>query len=259
MNELTQSEIAVTPANMILNPQAMQQITGFAQLMAQGSCTVPKHLQGSAADCLAITMQAARWNMDPFAVAQKTHLVNGTLGYEAQLINAVIVANAPTTERLRFDWFGDWNNYIAKKLDKNLETGLGVKVWATFKGESEPRVLEVLLSPITVRNSPLWKADPRQQIAYLGIKRWSRLYCPEVIMGVYTADELEDSAPAPEREINPDPELVTEYPQDQFDKNFPKWEKAIQSGKLTADDVISKASSKYPLSNEQLELIKGIK
>ena len=39
--------------------------------------------------CMAVTLQALQWNMSPFAVAQKTHLVNGTLGYEAQLVNAV--------------------------------------------------------------------------------------------------------------------------------------------------------------------------
>ena len=28
--------------------------------------------------------------MNPFSVAQKTHFVNGAIGYEAQLVNAVI-------------------------------------------------------------------------------------------------------------------------------------------------------------------------
>ena len=42
----------------------------------------------------------------------------------------------------------------------------------------------------SVRNSPLWVSDPRQQLAYLAIKRWSRLYTPDVILGVYTPDEI---------------------------------------------------------------------
>ncbi|SPX63869.1 Uncharacterised protein [Leclercia adecarboxylata] len=37
---------------------------------------------------MAIIMQAMQWGMNPYAVAQKTHLVNGVLGYEAQLVNA---------------------------------------------------------------------------------------------------------------------------------------------------------------------------
>ena len=70
------------------------------------------------------------------------------------------------------------------------EKGCGVKVWATLKGEDEPRELELLLSQATVRNSTLWASDPKQQLAYLAVKRWSRLYTPDVIMGVYTPDEL---------------------------------------------------------------------
>lgn len=44
--------------------------------------------------------------------------------------------------------------------------------------------------------------DPRQQLAYLAVKRWSRLYCPDVILGVYTPDELEERQ---EKVINPEP------------------------------------------------------
>ena len=39
---------------------------------------------------MAIAMQAMSWGMNPFAVAQKTHIVSGRLGYEAQLVNAVV-------------------------------------------------------------------------------------------------------------------------------------------------------------------------
>ncbi|WP_051997555.1 RecT family recombinase [Grimontia indica] len=113
------------------------------------------------------------------------------LGYEAQLVNAVINTMAPTKDRLHYEWFGDWDKYIHAGLQKKDEDGLGVRVWATLKGETEPRQLEILLKPITVRNSPNWKSDPRQQIAYLAVKRWSRLYCPDVILGVYTPDELD--------------------------------------------------------------------
>lgn len=52
------------------------------------------------------------------------------------------------------------------------------------------------------RNSPLWVSNPKQQIAYLGVKYWARLYCPEVILGVYSPDEVEQRT---EREINPAP------------------------------------------------------
>jgi hypothetical protein len=52
-------------------------------------------------------MQAAQWGMNPFAVAQKTHVVNGTLGYEAQLVNAV-VSSCPTKDRTTMNGSLGW-------------------------------------------------------------------------------------------------------------------------------------------------------
>ena len=40
--------------------------------------------------------------MNPFAVAQKTHVVNGSLGYEAQLVNAVVQASGAIDGRFHY-------------------------------------------------------------------------------------------------------------------------------------------------------------
>ncbi|ECA2842629.1 enterohemolysin, partial [Salmonella enterica subsp. enterica serovar Java] len=83
------------------------------------------------------------------------------------------------------------------------EIGLFVQVGAIMRGESEITWGEPLyLSGVVTRNSPLWVSNPKQQIAYLGVKYWARLYCPEVILGVYSPDEVEQRE---EREINPAP------------------------------------------------------
>lgn len=178
---------------MVLNGDSMDKMLKFSQMMATSKITIPKHLQGNVGDCFAIVMQAMQWGMNPFAVAQKTHLVNGVLGYEAQLVNAVINSRAPITTRLNYEWFGDWSKVNGKTSNSD---DVGVIVSATMKGESEPRTLSVSMAQVgTVRNSPLWVNDPRQQLAYLATKRWSRLYCPDVILGVYTADEFEDAQP----------------------------------------------------------------
>lgn len=81
-----QAPNTISASNAVFNVQALGQLTSFAELMAQSAVTVPKHLAGKPADCMAIVMQAMQWGMNPYAVAQKTHLVNGVLGYEAQLV-----------------------------------------------------------------------------------------------------------------------------------------------------------------------------
>ena len=37
----------------------------FAEIMSKGAATVPKHLAGNAADCMAIIIQASSWGMNP--------------------------------------------------------------------------------------------------------------------------------------------------------------------------------------------------
>lgn len=243
--------------DIIFSPTAMQQMNQLATMMASSVCTVPKHLQGNVGDCFAIALQASQWGMNPYAVAQKTHLVSGVLGYEAQLVNAVITTMAPTKGRLKFEWFGDWSRVVGnfkeiqgqkgayRKLASTLadEKGCGVRVFATLRDEDEPRILELLLTQAGVRNSTLWADDPKQQLAYLAIKRWSRLYCPDVIMGVYSPDELETISV--EKEINP---IASESNTDECDlSNVDKVLFAIRS--MSIDDF--KTIDPAPFSDDE--------
>lgn len=201
-----QAPNTISASNAVFNVQALGQLTAFADLMAQSAVTVPKHLAGKPADCMAIVMQAMQWGMNPYAVAQKTHLVNGVLGYEAQLVNAVISSSSAIQGRFHYEYGGDWEK-IAGQKDGRDELGLFIRVGAVLRGEAEITWGEpIYLADITTRNSPLWKTAPKQQIAYLAVKYWARLYCPEVILGVYSPDEVE---PRAEKEINPAPQRVS--------------------------------------------------
>lgn len=180
----------------------------LANAMSRSDCMVPSHYRGKPDACLAIVMQAARWGIDPFVVAQKTHLIRGVLGYEAQLINAVISSSKSIIGRILYTYFGDWQRIMRKMAEKISrredtpgpgwapadEEGVGVRISATLRGEDTPRELELYLMQAFVRNSPLWHSDPKQQLSYLGIKKWARLHCPEVILGVYSTDEAKEIA-----------------------------------------------------------------
>ncbi len=203
--------------SILTNGELFNRLRTLSEVMANSGNFVPAHFRGKPDSCMAVVMQAARWGMDPFAVAQKTFIVgdSGVLGYEAQLVNAVVNSMAPTKDRIHFEWFGAWENIVGRFVEKTStkgnkyiapgwsladEKGVGVRAFATLKGESEPRELILMLSQAQVRNSTLWASDPRQQLAYLAVKRWARLYCPDVILGVYTADEIEERE---EKIINP--------------------------------------------------------
>lgn len=274
---------------LLMDTSSMERLERLADLMASGKTTVPTHLRASKGDCFAICLQSMQWGMNPFAVAQKTHLVNGTLGYEAQLVAAVINSSGAVKERFRFEWFGDWTKIVGKfkevesktKKDDNGhpkkyivpawkqedEHGLGVRVWSTIKGENEPRVLELLMTQARTRNSTLWTEDPKQQLAYLAQKRWARLHAPDVILGVYTPDEMNEpgekymgmvdevaqAAAAP-------PAPPKTYDQAKFEANFAAWAETIRTGRKSADAYVQFLATRgEPLTDAQANQLRAVK
>jgi hypothetical protein len=164
--------------------ETMGQVMDFAKAMAASNIGVRKHLRDNAGACMAITLQAQRWSMDPFMVANKSYLVNDQIAYESQLIAAVVNTRAPIKGRLkvRYEGAGDKRKCFVR---------------ARFVDEDEDTEVE---SPefgrITPKNSPLWKSDPDQQLAYYTQRLFARRHCPEVLLGVYAEDELAQPAPA---------------------------------------------------------------
>jgi hypothetical protein len=173
---------SISSTAIVLNDQNFERVLKFAEMMATAAVAVPQHLRGKPGDCLAIVMQATQWGMNPFAVAQKTHFVNGAIGYEAQLVNAVVQESGAIDGRFHYEYQGDG-------------AGIACRVGAVIRGEREITWGEWLkASDVTTKNSPLWKTNPKQQLGYLQVKNWARLYCPGAILGVYTPDELEHPA-----------------------------------------------------------------
>lgn len=166
----------------------------LAKTMATCRAGIPEWLRGSIGDCLMIWQRAARWGLDPYFVAEKSYLMEGKsgtrVGYESQLLHAVIESLAPLKGRLRHEITGEGDERRCL-------------VWGTFKGEemphkfrSEPlgkRIKDIGLSQAgNFRGSPLWLAKPEVQLFYDASRDWSRINCPDVLGGVYSRDEFPD-------------------------------------------------------------------
>lgn len=226
-----------TAMSLILDPVAMGQVFAMAKLMSSSKVTIPKHLQGNEGDCVAIILQSARWKMDPFAVAQKTHISqSGALGYEAQIVNAVIVSCGAIEGQPEFEFLGDWNKILGRVEERKSdrggkyyvagwsgkdEEGLGVIITATLDGEARPRSLKLMLTQCYPRFSTQWATDPQQQITYVAVRKFARRYAPGAILGVYTKDELE-SEPVGEIDVTPRSEPGTTAEQARTTESSPK-------------------------------------
>jgi hypothetical protein len=164
-------------------PKNLTDVMEFAKLMAvSGPCVRPA-FRGSPGACLAIALQAFRTGADPFAVANKAYITTNRSGdeqiaYEAQYIHAVLNTSGRLAKRLRAIYSGAGS--------KRKCTIIGHVV-----GEEEPLEYESpSIEEIAVKNSPLWKGDPDQQLFYYSTRAWGRRHLPEVLLGMYTPDEI---------------------------------------------------------------------
>lgn len=175
---MSETSLAIIPPS--LAPSTMEQAIEFSERMAQ-AMLVPQHLQKKPADCLRVILQASRWQMDPFAVADKTSVISGKLMYEGQLVSAVVNARGNLSKRLDYSFAGEGDSRV-------------LTVSGTIKGETEPRVIEL---PFTlarkINKNGQMNINPDQQATYIGARIWARRHMPELMLGVYTPDEIDDT------------------------------------------------------------------
>ncbi|MDC7784820.1 recombinase RecT [Rhodoplanes sp. TEM] len=184
---------------------SMSEVMEFAKLMSVAGTAVPPHLRANPGTCLAICIHALEWRMSPFAVANKSYEVENRgekrLAFESQLTHAVIEARAPLKGRLRYEIIGEGDERRCK-------------VWGTFKGETEPHVyVSETLGKLRdargrnqygqVKGSPLWDTQPEVQLFYSASRQWCRIYAPDVLLGIYTREELEDEGFENAKDVTP--------------------------------------------------------
>lgn len=231
----------------ILEDNNFDKLWRMAEALANSALSVPKELKGNIGDCLAIVTQAMIWGLNPFSVAQKAHVINGKLGYEAQLVNAVVMQSGAIKGSFHYEF---------RDSDE-------CRVGAVLRGESAITWGEWLkASTVTTKNSPLWKTNPKQQMGYLQVKNWARAYCPGALLGIYTADELEGMqdamTPAAATESISKLPTLPAYSQEAFDKNFPSWSKLVKDGKKTGEALLTMFSTKNTFTPEQQAALKAL-
>lgn len=109
----------------------------------------------------------------------------------------------------------------------------------------------------SVAPNAMWTKRPYGQIAKCAEAQALRKAFPE-IGSEPTADEMAGKALHDyEPEVNQARPEPTNYPDDQFANNLPKWRGVIESGRKTADEIISMVQTKGLLSDEQKEAIRA--
>ena len=182
----------------------------LAKVMSRMGPAIGPHCRNNVGMCIWVLQQASRWNLDPYMVSRKTYVTESkkdgrlSLEYESQLIHAIIEKHAPLKERLRMRYEGTGGDVTCTVI-------------GTIEGETELR--EWTSPPLKARlptvnehgwsaGSPLWRTKPLLQLFYDTSRDWARVYCPDVIAGLYAPEEIAETeaiheAPPFERVANP--------------------------------------------------------
>ena len=150
------------------------------------STIVPKDYQGNTGNCMIAIEMASRINTSPMMVMQNLYIVNGRPAWSSQWIIAMINSSRRYKTELQFD-FGN-----AKE-----DGGLSCQAWAEdYAGHKVvgPKITMNMANDEgwTQKNGSKWKTMPQVMIQYRAASFFGKMNCPDMIMGIYTQEEVAD-------------------------------------------------------------------
>lgn len=178
-------ELAAIPVDRsgFWKPRDASEAMQMAEIMARMEMGVAPHFRGMVADCFDFITRMSEYGFNPISCSWFTYRASkdnaAPLAYEAKLIVAIINRAAPLKGRLEYQYSGE-GQHLSCVVSGTTRHGEQV---LTYESPS--------LGSIYPKNSPLWKSDPKQQLAYYSARAFVRRHFPEVLFGIYGADEVE--------------------------------------------------------------------
>lgn len=184
MNELTQINNSNFVMDSMLNPTTFEQMQRAATLFSK-SGLVPANFQNNAAACFVGLQLAGAIGCNPFMLFQGLYSISGKIALETKL--AVAIANrsgvftAPITHTFKGEGKTRSCTASATLSKSGKEVSLTVD-WDTVEKEGWNK-----------RNGSKWNTMPDQMFRYRSSMWLIRTYAPEVLSGLSSVDEIQDS------------------------------------------------------------------
>jgi hypothetical protein len=206
----TAQMVAALPMSLriFFDPNLWERCKDITRYLAKAEGFTPRHLIGKQEACFAVVSRSLAWRLDPYAVASATFQTpDGKVGYSGALCRAILENSGHIQGAIKFEYYGDWskvqrkfkmatstkgNEYPVPTYTAADEQGLGIKVSALLKGETEPRILEFDLVQAYPRFATTWATDPKTQIGYAAVRRFGSAVVPSLFFGVAFDGEAEE-------------------------------------------------------------------
>lgn len=248
----TQS-LTVKPAGQVdLSPQTFEQALTFSNYLAE-SDLVPKDFKNKPGNCLIAMQWGAELGLKPLQALQNLAIINGRPALWGDAVIA-LVRSSHVCE------------YVIEEDDGSTAT-------CKVKRRGEPEqartfsMKDAALAGLAGKAGP-WTQYPKRMRQMRARAFALRDVFPDVLRGIPVAEEIMDIPDGAAKAIDPAtgeiqpkptarPELQA-YPQSDLEKNLPTWQAVIQSGRKTADQIITMAGTKGVLSEAQKKAIRDL-
>lgn len=229
-----------------LTPKTIDEAMKMADLMARSEM-VPKDYRGKPGNVLVAVQMGMELGFKPVQSLQNIAVVNGRPSVWGDGLRALVMS-APDLINLE-DTFDEKNMKATCVITRNVN-GNAVK----FSGEFSKADAEQAL----LWGQNAWKSYPKKMLEWRAFGFAARKAYADRLRGIQLAEEVQDiqEQPVQPREMG---EIErTPYSDEEFAVYSPKWIAAIESGKMTAEQVIEKVASKAPLTDSQKEILFSI-
>lgn len=180
LNEPVQNTLSVSSLD---DKSSFEHVQRVAKMLSSSSL-VPKEFQGNIQNTVIALEVARRIGASPLMVMQNLYIVHGKPSWSSSFIIAAINA-CKKFSPLRFDVTGEKDGMECKAWAYDLSTG------DKLEG---PRVTMTMAKDEgwVSKSGSKWKTMPELMMRYRSAAFFGRLYAPEILMGMHTADEVED-------------------------------------------------------------------
>ena len=178
------------PLSVFADGQSFNTALRMAQCLAE-STVVPKEYQRNVGNCMIAIEMASRINTSPMMVMQNLYIVNGRPAWSSQWIIAMINSSRRYKTELQFE-FGN------AQEDGGLSCRAGAEDYAGHKVYG-PKITMTMANAEqwTTKNGSKWKTMPQVMIQYRAASFFGRMNCPDMIMGIYSQEEVLDMTEIP--------------------------------------------------------------
>lgn len=177
------------PEQSAFSVQTFEHAQRVAKMLAASSL-IPEAYRGKVENVMIAMEMGNRMSISPLMVMQNLYIVKGNPGWSGPFVIAIINSSKRFLKNLAFEQSGkdDSYGYTAFTFDKDGNKIVGTKVdWKMVKGEGW-----------LDKAGSKWKTMPEQMFQYRAAAFFGRLYTPDLLMGMQTADEIIDIGVAKE-------------------------------------------------------------